>query len=213
MRNRLSKFEQVQTVINEYIDRNFRPGIDFGPADERNPKDTLLKPGAEKACKLFDTHPEWRRDTEIWEMAGRPTNTIFMLCRIVDNQTGVVIGEGRGAETHGNKKRDWNKSVKNAEKCAIVDAALYTFMLSERFTQDDGGRGVLALGQEKKLLLEKIGQLRAGVKSDLSDHAWVSCVSKQFLHKSKAQTIGEVRNLYKAIVDDDLYDLSTGELK
>lgn len=135
--------QEKRKVLLQYIKDNFIEGIDYGRAYDGSKKDTLLKPGAEKVCRLFNTRPTWHRDDETWEMLGRPNGTVCYKCHIIDTVTGNVIGEGRGAETVGNKKRDANKAIKNAEKCAIVDAALYTFCLSELFTQDldDVGKG------------------------------------------------------------------------
>jgi len=138
LRAKCEAFEAKRAVVVEYIKRSFIENTDFGPADPRNAKRTLLKPGAEKVCRLFNTRPTWRRDDETWEMLGKPAGTVCYVCEILDNTTGEIIGEGRGAETIGNKKRDANKTIKNAEKCALVDAALYTFCLSEMFTQDLG---------------------------------------------------------------------------
>lgn len=136
MRELCDATQARRTVVISYIKDNFAENVDFGPSDPRSNKKTLLKPGAEKICRLFGTRPTWRRDLDTWEMLGKPEGTVCYLCEIIDNATGKIIGEGRGAEKVGNKQRDANKAIKNAEKCAIVDAALYTFCLSELFTQD-----------------------------------------------------------------------------
>ena len=97
MANKLGAFAERRRVVLDYISANFVKGVDFGPTDDRSDKPTLKKPGAEKLCRLFNTTPRWRRDTETWEMLGSPAGTICYICEIVDNVTGAIIGEGRGA--------------------------------------------------------------------------------------------------------------------
>lgn len=210
MQTKIEDMQNRRKVILDYIDANFEKEIDFGATDERSPKPTLKKPGAEKICRLFGTHPEWKQDTETWEMLGKPEGIVCYVCYIVDNATGNIIGEGRGAEKVGNKSRDANKTLKNAEKCALVDAALYTFMLSEKFTQDDAGRSK-ALGEAKELLNMQIGNERAGIVSDLTDVQFMMKILKSELHKSRIDTPGEIRHLRKVLFEEKKYDLQTGE--
>lgn len=195
--------------IHDFVRNNFEKGIDFGIADSRTTKDSLLKPGAEKICLLFDTHPEWHVDKESWEMLGKPAHTICLICLVVDNITGKIIGQGRGAEKIGNKDRDANKAIKNAEKCAIVDAALYTFALSDRFTQDGGGSKVL-LGELKSQLMSDIQEKRKGIESKLTDLAWLVEVLQSEIHKKRIDSAGEVIMVRRAIFESDQYDLKTG---
>ena len=163
LQSRIEKYEAAREVIVDYIDRNFHMGVDYGAADPRNPKPTLLKPGAEKVCRLFNTSPVWTMDRDTWEMLGSPKDLVCYKCQIKDNTTGRIVGEGRGAEKVGNKGRDANKAIKIAEKCALVDACLYTFMLSEKFTQDDGGR--VALAELKTVLMGDITEIRHGQRT------------------------------------------------
>jgi len=208
MREKMSENLAIRQIIVDFVTQQFVSGVDYGPADPRNPKETLLKPGAEKICCLFNTHPEWCRDLETWEMLGSPAGTVCLICRIVDNVTGRVIGEGRGAEHVGNKQRDANKSIKAAEKCALVDAALYTFMLSERFTQDK--KEVQNLIEGKKFLMQSVADSRKGIKSDLSDNQFIITVCKKEIHKSTINTKQELSIVAEAIIECK-YDFSTGE--
>jgi hypothetical protein len=213
MRQKLEEYDKIREVILDYIERNLVKDIDFGWTDERSKdKSTLKKPGAEKVCRMFNTHPRWVRDYDMWEMAGKPTGTIFLMCQIVDNDTGKVIGEGRGAAKIGEKARDANKTIKNAEKCSLVDAALYTFMLSEKFTQDDGGKQKSVIDDHKTELMADVELLRAGTPSELSDLSWIHTVVKNELHISRLQTIGQVIHMRKALFEEKRYDLSTGEM-
>jgi hypothetical protein len=199
--------------IHDFVRDTFIQGVDFGKADERTDKDSLLKPGAEKICLLFDTHPEWHVDRDTWEMLGKPAQTICLICLIVDNLTGKIIGQGRGAEKIGTKQRDANKAIKIAEKCAIVDAALYTFALSDRFTQDGGSGSKVLLGELKSQLMADIQEKRAGVDSELSDLNWLIVVLQTEIHKKRIDSFGEITMARKAIFELDLYDLKTGKRK
>lgn len=212
MRQKLEEYEAIKNVIIEYVNNNFHPEIDFGQTDSRSEKKTLKKPGAEKLCRMFNTHPTWLRDTDSWESSGKPAGTIFLICRIIDNETGQIIGEGRGAAKIGETGRDANKTVKIAEKRAIVDAALYTFMLSEFFTQDEGARNsAFTLSEWKKDLVSTVGTLRIGVESNLSDLNWIVKVCEHMLHQKQITTLGQCQAVRKAVVEERKFDLSTGE--
>jgi len=209
MKNRLMANADRLRVVHDFIADTFVEGIDYGYADDRSKKKTLLKPGAEKVCKLFNTTPQWAKDVDTWQMLGEKAGVVCYICRIVDNSTGLVIGEGRGAEKVGNKARDANKAIKAAEKCALVDAALYTFNLSDMFTQDMvTPRG--DLGNEKSELVARVEDLRTGCESSMTNNQFLHKVARNFLN-GPVDSVGAVRALRKAIVDDGLYDLATGD--
>ena len=210
MQAKIEKYEKAKSVIFDWIEKNFVKEIDWGPTDERSKKPTLKKPGAEKMCRLFDTHPTWSPDKETWEMLGRPNDTVCMICYIVDNTTGKIIGEGRGAEKINNKGRDVNKTIKNAEKCAIVDAVLFTFVLSEKFTQDDGG-ALTQLAELKRSLVSDISLARTGINSQLSDLLFLKSVIESERHKSTIESFGELAAIRKVILEDKKYNLATGK--
>ena len=210
MRERLRKSAEDRSVIMEFVKSVFVKGTDYGPADPRNPKETLLKPGAEKACILFDCHPEWVRDNETWEMLDKADGVICYKCNIVDNKTGAIIGEGRGAERVGNKSRDANKTIKAAEKCALVDAVLYTFGLSEKFTQDEG-KGKASFDDQARNLLTDIGTWRRGCGSSVTDVQFFVKVNQQILNKKSCSTINELEAVRKSVLLDYAYDKLTGD--
>lgn len=210
MRSKLELQDKKRAMIWDYIENNFVKGVDYGPADDRNPKATLLKPGAEKACKLFQTHARWIRDDETWEMLGKPAGVICYKCLIIDNATGEIVGEGRGAEKVGNKQRDANKAIKNAEKCSLVDAALYTFMLSERFTQDEGAASKTQMAELKDQLLADISEKRAGTPSEFTDIQWLIKILQQEIHKRRIDSFGEHAHIRKILFEQEKYDFGTG---
>lgn len=206
MRKKMAENMAIKDVIIDFVNKNFVRGIDYGEADPRSKKETLLKPGAEKICHLFNTHPVWFNDFDTWEILGKPNGTVCMICRIVDNDSGAIIGEGRGAETVGTKNRDANKTIKIAEKCALVDAALYTFMLSERFTQDKVEVQNVITGRRN--LYNHVTQLRAGCESSLTDNNFLIKVCEREIHKKTISTKTELDLVWKSIEN---YDYATGE--
>jgi hypothetical protein len=211
MLDKMKKYEEIRSIIFDWIEKNFVKEIDWGWTDPRAmTKSTLKKPGAEKICRLFDTHPVWHMDRDVWEMLGKPVDTVCLICHIVNNKTGGIIGEGRGAEKIGHNGRDVNKTIKNAEKCAIVDASLYTFMLSEKFTQDDGGAAT-QLTDLKRALQSDIETARAGIKSNLTTLLFLKKVIETERHKSTIESFGELAAIRKVILEDKKYDFSTGE--
>lgn len=214
MQSQLKENQDKITMVHEFVEKNFTQGIDFGPADPRNPKPTLLKPGAEKVVKLFNTRPVWSKDTDTWEMLGSPKGTICYKCEIISNVTGEIVGEGRGAEKVGNKSRDANKAIKIAEKCALMDAVLYTFGLSDRFTQD-GGKPRQNTNDELEgaigVLTAAVEDLRIGIDSTMTDHQFIVRCCEQHIHRKNMHTIGAARAMYQAIVKDELFDPATGD--
>jgi hypothetical protein len=207
MEDNLKIYEMIIAFVNE----KFIEGIDYGKGDPRSEKKTLLKPGAEKICRLFDTHPEWLNDRETWEMVGRPNNTIFFICRIVKNNNGKIIGEGRGACTIGTKyngqaEKDANGAVKYGKKRSLVDAALSTFMLSERFTQDL--EEIKSFIDVKAQFFIGVQKMRVGIKSELSDNEFVRKVCEREIHKKMITTKRELDIVTNSV---NIYNFATGE--
>jgi len=195
--------------VHGFIDENFTEGVDFGPADPRNPKPVLLKPGAEKVCRLFNLRITFRKDEETASMIDVP-NTICYICELMTTD-GEKIGEGRGAETVGNKARDVNKSIKIAEKCALIDAVLYTFALSEKYTQDLI-KVKLTLDSEKEKFRDEVAQIRHNVKSSLSTNQWIVNACETVLKEKSVQTLGALERLRETIKAGKI-DLDSGQWK
>src|SRR4030042_600110 len=211
MKKDLTENLSIHQAVIDFVNEHFVEGIDYGKGDPRSEKKSLLKPGAEKICKAFNTHPHWTVDKDMWEILGRPTNTAFFTCHIIHNVTGAIIGEGRGActigETHnGQPARDTNGSIKNEKKRAMVDAALDAFMLSERFTQDIDE--IKSFIDEKKLLYEAVQKMRSGIKSDLTDSMFIQKVCSQTIHQKSISTRKQLEMVNEAV---SLYDFDTGE--
>ena len=143
-------------------------------------------------------------------MLGEPKGVVCYKCVLTSNVNGTVVGEGRGAwDKNETPKRPINAGIKQAEKRAFVDAVKRTCCLSGRFTQDSPEhRNKLKI--EKQRLISEVAEKRAGVESDLTDLNFIKLVARNYIHGT-ATTIGQVRKLRKVIVDDDMYDLATGE--
>ncbi len=211
MKSSMDENLKIYEMIISFVNEKFIEGIDYGKGDPRSEKKTLLKPGAEKMCRLFDTHPEWFIDKEMWEMAGRPNGTLFFICRIVKNDNGKIIGEGRGAcgigvKFGGQAEKDANGAVKFGKKRSLVDAVLSTFMLSERFTQDL--EELKSFIDVKAQFIIGIQKMRSGIKSELTDNMFLRKVCENVIHKKMITTKNELDLVTNSIT---LYDFGTGE--
>lgn len=151
MRKQMKVETQKRQILTEYITKHFKSGIDFGqihimPKDKcQNPynctnpkhfsKPTLFKAGAEKFLSLFRLRVEYSKDTDTWEMLGSESKTVCYIARLY-TANGVMVGEGRGVCTTGEKSGSANTAVKIAQKRAKIDAVLSSGGLSDFFTQD-----------------------------------------------------------------------------
>ena len=213
-----------RSIMLDYIRTNFKEGVDFGPSDPRSNKKTLLKAGAEKVALLFQARPVWRRDNDTWEMLGKPEGTVCFICEIV-TRDGMILGEGRGSEKVGNKSRDANKTIKNAEKCALVDAALYAFGLSELFTQDLDREAERLAGNDqdtddtpaantdketlRKQVMQYINQQRKTDMEPLSASKLIVAAAGCLLKKNTIDTMIELDQVRAAILANE-FDIETG---
>jgi hypothetical protein len=142
LRQTLAFTEEWTEILADYINRNFREGIDFGAVKggskngrEFTGKPTLLKPGAEKLTLAMGLRARFVQDRQTYAMAGSPAGLIALKCLLVDS-AGEVAGEGRGAATLA-EKNSINNAVKFAEKRAQVDAVLRLGGLSGYFEQEE----------------------------------------------------------------------------
>jgi len=140
---RIKEETEQRKLITEFITQHMKPGVDFGTITiktrdgrELESKPSLFKPGSEKFCSLFHFRPSFERDNDTWEMSGKVSGLFCYKCDLVSNN-GVVVGEGRGSASIG-EKQGWtaNNAIKIAEKRAQIDAVLRTGGLSDFFTQD-----------------------------------------------------------------------------
>lgn len=170
LKTKLKQVTEKQKVIDEFIKENFIEGCDFDVAYAGAAKKTLLKPGAEKICLLFNLEAKYYKDEETLSMLPDELQkgTICYVCELIDRKSGARIGEGRGACTLDEKSTydkykkvsvaKVNTSIKIAQKRAKVDAVLNTAGLSDRFTQDAGDTDSEAggIGKEAQDLVQKL---------------------------------------------------------
>ncbi|ABA56556.1 hypothetical protein Noc_A0043 (plasmid) [Nitrosococcus oceani ATCC 19707] len=115
-------------------------------------KPSLLKPGAEKICGMlgvtvrFPTLPDYEQAA----ISGAGIKQVILRCEI-KNTSGLVMADGVGARNASKDGDDLNKTLKMAEKSAMIDAVLRMAGLSEVFTQDleDGAQSRIGADSHK----------------------------------------------------------------
>lgn len=105
--------------------------------DQWRYKPCLYKAGAEFIIDLMGVRQEYIADVDAAKMLTRGDAAVVAFkCRLLSRNTGELVGEGVGAGTLGAKGADHNKTVKDAQKRAMVAAVLNSYGLSDLFTQD-----------------------------------------------------------------------------
>ncbi len=85
-------------------------------------------------------------------------------------------------------------------------------MLSEKFTQDSGGKQASTLVQWKKELIADVSDARTSIESDITTNVWIQTVIKAILKKSRIDTIGEYREIRKQVFEENKFNLVSGQL-
>ena len=96
---------------------------------------SLAKGGSEKLASIYNLTATFERDTDTIEMLGSQKGLVAFVCNL-RNRDGVIIGQGRGADSLDKNQGDPNKTVKIAEKRAYTDSVIRATGLSDIFTQD-----------------------------------------------------------------------------
>lgn len=103
-------------------------------------KPSLYKAGAEFVCDLLNLIAVYVADELAWKQLGEPAGVFVFVCRLYPKGSSfteeTLKGEGRGVRKVGQKGGDENNAIKMCKKCALVDAVLNGFGLSDLFTQD-----------------------------------------------------------------------------
>src|SRR5690242_10437465 len=89
-------------ILDKYIKKNFKPGVDFGAAHAASEKNTLLKPGGEKLITVLGLRVRFVPDRASLAMAGNPAGLFAYKCLLI-NWHGETVGEGRGACSTGER--------------------------------------------------------------------------------------------------------------
>lgn len=134
-----STAQHYQTMI-AFVAAQMKKGIDYGTIPGTK-KPTLLKPGAEKLCRLFSLRPSYELVHFITDF-DKPIFHYHYRCTLV--RQGEMVGQGDGSCNSREKKYDsqkykifdlTNTIVKMAQKRALVAAVLSSCGASEFFTQ------------------------------------------------------------------------------
>jgi hypothetical protein len=132
--------ERLQQVQRYKSDGTLVGGIDYGTIPGTSGKPTLLNPGAQKLCALFDLALEIKTVTPS-ESEKRLSYDVTVALR--NKETGGLEFEGVGCcnsneRKYKNQDRDnvANTLLKMAKKRALVDATLGALGISSIFTQD-----------------------------------------------------------------------------
>lgn len=133
--------DHYQLMI-DFVKQSMRLGQDYGIIPGTNNKPTLLKPGAEKLCRLFNLYPQFELVHSIVEFE-KPLFHYHYRCTVYRH--GEPIGQGDGCCNSKEKKYEKqqfkvydlvNTITKIAQKRAMVSAVLVAVGASEFFTQD-----------------------------------------------------------------------------
>jgi hypothetical protein len=140
---------EERKILSTYIATHMVKGVDYAPIHINKTcpnkynctvkyhfsKDNLTKAGAEKIKDLLKLYPDFKKDSDTWEMAGSKPGLFCYRC-ILLTQDGKPAGVGLGACDASEKMGNMNNAIKIAKKRAFVDAILTTGSLSDFFTQD-----------------------------------------------------------------------------
>ena len=128
-------------TMTAFVSAQMKKGIDYGVIPGTS-KPTLLKPGAEKLCRLFSLRPGYQLIHFISDFE-QPLFFYHYRCTLV--RQGEMVGEGDGSCNSREKKYEaqkykifdlTNTICKMAQKRALVAAVLSSCGASAFFTQD-----------------------------------------------------------------------------
>lgn len=135
----LVRRRENRKILLRWIKDSLVEGIDFGsiPLKRGTSKASLWKSGAEKIIGLLNitAHFPSLADIEQSVLNGIVPDYIVVRCEL-RNAQGIVLAEGSGARKLSQDYNDLNKSLKMAEKSALINCVLKVGGLSDVFTQD-----------------------------------------------------------------------------
>lgn len=130
-----------QTMV-AFVQQVMREGQDYGTIPGTNNKPTLLKPGAEKLCRLFSLRPNFELIQSVVDF-DKPLFHYHYRCTLYRN--GEAVGQGEGNCNSREKRYEkqqqrvydlTNTICKMAQKRSLIAAVLVVCSASEFFTQD-----------------------------------------------------------------------------
>ena len=135
----LDRRRDNRAVLIKWIRQILVENQDFGsiPTKRGPSKPSLWKSGAEKIIGLLNitAHFPSLADIEKTVLTGLVPEYVVVRCELRNTQ-GAVLAEGSGARKLSQDYGDLNKSLKMAEKSALINCVLKVGGLSDVFTQD-----------------------------------------------------------------------------
>lgn len=134
--------EHYQIMI-AFVRQAMKANQDYGIIPGTNGKPTLLKPGAEKLCRLFSLRPHFELVSAIADF-DKPLFHYHYRCTLY-NRHGEALGQGEGNCNSREKRYEKqqhkvfdlaNTICKIAQKRSLIAAVLVVCGASEFFTQD-----------------------------------------------------------------------------
>lgn len=134
--------EHYQIMV-AFVQSAMKRGQDYGIIPNTNGKPTLLKPGAEKLCRLFSLRPQFDLIQSVVDF-DKPLFHYHHRCTLY-NRNGEALGQGEGTcnsrekryEKQQHKIFDLSNTIcKISQKRALIAAVLVVCGASEFFSQD-----------------------------------------------------------------------------
>lgn len=141
--SQLAEATEHYQVMVAFVQENMRRDQDYGIIPGTNGKPTLLKPGAEKLCRLFSLRPHFELIAAIADF-DKPLFHYHHRCTLY-NRNGEALGQGEGNCNSREKRYEKqqhkvfdlaNTICKIAQKRALIAAVLVVCGASEFFSQD-----------------------------------------------------------------------------
>ncbi|MGK7932389.1 MAG: hypothetical protein AB4041_13290, partial [Microcystaceae cyanobacterium] len=138
----LENTKQHYEIMTAFVREQMQQGTDFGVIPGTKGKPTLLKPGAEKLCRLLNLRPTFELIDSIVDF-DKPLFHYHYRCTLYHQQELVGQAEGNcNSYEKKYKKQEYkvfdltNTICKIAQKRSLIAAVLCTVGASEFFTQD-----------------------------------------------------------------------------
>lgn len=168
-------------LMAAFVSQMMVKDVDYGIIPGTNSKPTLLKPGAEKLCRLFGLRAEFHLLSCVEDWSGQShglTQPLFFYkyrCTLYYPRiNGQVVGDGTGSANSLEKqyagkdkygKDKWHFGLVNtidkiAQKRSLIAAVLITCGASQFFTCDiEDLLPTSSESHEKQVLVHKVGEL------------------------------------------------------